>query len=225
MKWTKEEEEYVIYAIKNKKTYSEIGLELTRTTKSIKEKSAKLGYKFQNFEKYDEERDCKECKKTFTTKRYSEKIFCNNSCSAKFNNVRKNKKTKACLNCEKEISNRKTYCNNKCQNEYNRKKIFKEIENGNTSFNFRWYKKYLIEKYGHKCMECDWAKINKYSNKIPVEMEHMDGNADNNDLKNLKLLCPSCHSLTPTYKALNIGNGRGKRKNASVVKLAKTRTA
>ncbi len=35
----------------------------------------------------------------------------------------------------------------------------------------------------------------------------MDGDWRNNAAHNLTLLCPSCHSLTPTYRALNRGNG------------------
>lgn len=34
------------------------------------------------------------------------------------------------------------------------------------------------------------------------------GNYLNNSEDNLDLICPNCHSLTPTYRALNIGNGR-----------------
>ena len=30
-----------------------------------------------------------------------------------------------------------------------------------------------------------------------------DGNRNHNDLDNLELLCPNCHSLTPNYKYLN----------------------
>jgi len=61
-------------------------------------------------------------------------------------------------------------------------------------------------------MECGWDKRNPLSNKIPIELEHIDGNSENNMLENLKLLCPNCHSLTPTYKALNTGNGRAFRR-------------
>ena len=43
---------------------------------------------------------------------------------------------------------------------------------------------------------------------IPLEMDHTDGNHRNNSLDNLKLLYPTCHALTPTYKAKNKGNGR-----------------
>jgi predicted HNH restriction endonuclease len=41
-----------------------------------------------------------------------------------------------------------------------------------------------------------------------LELEHKDGNGENNDLKNICLLCPNCHSQTATYKNKNKGNGR-----------------
>ena len=43
-------------------------------------------------------------------------------------------------------------------------------------------------------------------------MEHIDGNSENNNIENLELLCPNCHSLTPTFGALNKGKGRKNRK-------------
>lgn len=38
------------------------------------------------------------------------------------------------------------------------------------------------------------------------------GRSDNNILENLRLVCPNCHALTPTYKGKNAGNGRAKRR-------------
>jgi 5-methylcytosine-specific restriction endonuclease McrA len=35
-----------------------------------------------------------------------------------------------------------------------------------------------------------------------------DGDATNNKEENLTLLCPNCHSLTPTYRGANKGNGK-----------------
>lgn len=69
-------------------------------------------------------------------------------------------------------------------------------------------RRFLIEQYGAKCMDCGWDKINPTTNKCPIELEHIDGNSSNNLPENLKLICPNCHSLTTTYKALNKGNGR-----------------
>ncbi len=59
-------------------------------------------------------------------------------------------------------------------------------------------KRHLVYNLGHKCQNCNKSKwINKL---IPLELEHIDGNSLNNELSNLKLLCPNCHALTPTYR-------------------------
>jgi hypothetical protein len=116
------------------------------------------------------------------------------------------RKKKPCINCGKITTN--IYCSSFCLNEYRQKEIFRNIENGDNSYPHRQYKKYLINKYGEKCMECGWNERNPITNNVPIELEHIDGNSNNNSLINLKLLCPNCHSLTPTYKALNTGNGR-----------------
>ena len=61
-------------------------------------------------------------------------------------------------------------------------------------------------------MKCNWCEINKVTGKVPIQLEHIDGNSNNNNLDNLELLCPNCHSLTETYGYLNKGNGRDERK-------------
>lgn len=209
--WTKKEEKIVLKLLKNNKTYKEISEVINRSADAVAAKSYKLSVSFEQFNKHNETRNCKECNKKFVVNISNEKKFCSHSCSAKQSNV-KRKKIKNCLNCNKQIEIRNVYCNNKCQGEYKKKKTFEEIENGNKNLFVGAYKRYLINKHGEKCMECGWAEINKHSGKIPVELEHIDGNGDNNDLKNLKLLCPNHHSLTSTYRALNIGNGRKTRK-------------
>jgi len=55
---------------------------------------------------------------------------------------------------------------------------------------------------------CGWSKKNRFSNRIALEIDHVDGNSENNIESNLRLLCPNCHSLTPYFKNLNKGNGR-----------------
>jgi Zn finger protein HypA/HybF involved in hydrogenase expression len=69
-------------------------------------------------------------------------------------------------------------------------------------------RKYLFEKFNFACAKCSWSEVNKITGKIPLEVNHIDGNYKNNRESNLELICPNCHSLTFNYKSLNNGNGR-----------------
>jgi hypothetical protein len=72
-------------------------------------------------------------------------------------------------------------------------------------------KKYLRQKFDNKCCICGWSEVNMVTGLVPVVADHIDGNWRNNKEDNLRLLCPNCDSLTPTYAALNKGNGRANR--------------
>ena len=39
--------------------------------------------------------------------------------------------------------------------------------------------------------------------KISLELDHIDGDTHNNELTNLRYLCPNCHALTSTYRGKN----------------------
>jgi len=61
----------------------------------------------------------------------------------------------------------------------------------------RCYK--LIEE---KCSECQLTTT--WNNKpIVLELDHIDGNSQNNLLSNLRWLCPNCHSQTNTFRGRN----------------------
>jgi hypothetical protein len=140
--------------------------------------------------------------------------FCSRKCSAKFNNRVKEKHQVKCLGCEKTFNQRrdKKYCSIKCQQNYIKDDTYKKLLAGeNVNIGHDRARNLIIHIYGAKCMECTWDKINLVTGKCPIELEHIDGNSANNKLDNLKLLCPNCHSLTPTYKALNKGKGRYER--------------
>lgn len=228
-KWTKTEIDTAITLHSNKLSFEKIGEKLNRTPKAVKIKLGRFGLK-QNKRNFYKETICLNCNKNFQSLIKINRKFCSSSCSATYNNkirVRKIKKGKKfenkrnryykiknnhCLNCGNLVYNK--FCNNICYNEYNKKTLFKKIEkNEKIKFNSeetarRWYKKFLVEKHGEKCMKCGWNEINPKSNYIPIQIEHKDGNSENNLLNNLELLCPNCHSLTPTFGILNKGNGR-----------------
>ncbi len=123
-----------------------------------------------------------------------------------------------CRNCNKEIKNKNKYCSVKCQKEYEYINFIKKWKEGETSGMRGEYqlsmhiKTYLLKKYNNQCARCGWGETNQYTGKIPLEIEHIDGNYKNNKEENLIVLCPNCHSLTSTYKGANYNHGRKTRK-------------
>lgn len=133
-----------------------------------------------------------------------------------------------CLICGEEPSRAGyKYCGNVCQHEHQYSEYIKSWKKGKHNGLIalgvvsRHIKKYLRRKFGDKCCLCGWSKVNQKTGIIPLVADHVDGNWRNNNESNLRLICPNCDSLLPTYGALNKGNGRGGRMVSARVKEAR----
>jgi hypothetical protein len=67
------------------------------------------------------------------------------------------------------------------------------------------------------CSSCNLTHWKEFD--IPLELDHIDGNHENNNLSNLRLLCPNCHALTDTYRGKNIKNSKEPKVRAQRIKV------
>lgn len=164
-------------------------------------------------------RKCLLCNKDIPFEKRNNR-FCNHTCAATHNNRklghRKSVKNN-CLYCGELIDNpSKKYCSVNCMKSYLYKQYINSWIKGEVTGNTigetvalnKYIRRWSLERASYKCEECGWDKINPTTGKRPLSVHHIDGNPYNTIPVNLKVLCPNCHSLTPTYGSLNLGNGR-----------------
>jgi hypothetical protein len=52
------------------------------------------------------------------------------------------------------------------------------------------------------CAMCGWCEMSR-DGRVPVELDHINGDHYDNRIENLRILCPNCHSLQPTHRGRN----------------------
>ena len=109
------------------------------------------------------------------------------------------------------------FCSNKCQHALGWRIMKVRIEEagivagrGEGSPRPRVAKRYLLEIYGHVCVICGGREWQGHP--MPLVLDHIDGNADNWAVANLRLICGNCDMQLPTYKSKNRGKGRAWRR-------------
>jgi len=145
---------------------------------------------------------CKECSKPISRKAAkNHNIFCDSTCSAIYNNKRRTKKVPKKTPQQKRDEQTERWLNGEV--------IPSNKDGGLPEF----IRMYLLYKSGNSCVKCGWKEINTFTNRVPVQINHIDGDWNNNVLSNLEVLCPNCHSLTEFHGSRNKGRGRPYRKS------------
>ena len=129
-------------------------------------------------------------------------------------NITKTKKE--CKHCFQELTNSSSiYCSSQCQKDFEYNLYILDWKNGlkvgyvsKTKKLANAVRKYMLLKHNNSCQECGWNKLHPIDNKPLVEIDHIDGDASNCQESNLRVLCPNCHSMTPTFRARNKESSR-----------------
>lgn len=85
----------------------------------------------------------------------------------------------------------------------------KQILIKNSDFqNYKLKRRLFLEKLKpDRCELCGWHKRTD-DGRLPLELDHINGDRKDNRLKNLRILCPNCHSLQSTHRGRNIAKYR-----------------
>jgi hypothetical protein len=128
-----------------------------------------------------------------------------------------------CVHCYKVLINtrynkQRKFCSRSCSAKHRIDAYIRDWLDGKVTGyikdNFRlsgYVRNFLLEESKHKCILCGWSERNPITGLIPLHIDHINGDASNCSRNNLRVICPNCHSLTPNYGALNIGNSVRKR--------------
>ena len=104
------------------------------------------------------------------------------------------------------------FCSIKCSGEFRKKENYlvkkKEFLNGELKSR-KFIYTFLVERDSNKCSVCgitEWC-----DSPIRLWVDHIDGNATNNNPSNFRLICPNCDSQSNTFGGKNRGSGRRSR--------------
>ena len=124
-----------------------------------------------------------------------------------------------CLGCGVHLRKKSAtakYCSRNCRLQHIYNSFIEEWLVGKRSGSHgegisHFIRRWLFKKHDRKCQICGWSQTHPTTGRIPLTVNHIDGNWSNNRPENLELICPNCHALTPNFGALNKGKGRPQR--------------
>lgn len=146
------------------------------------------------------------------------KKFCSKVCAMQALITRKRKAysdaaLRLCLSCSKNVRHKAgLFCSVHCHQEHLYQQFVQNWLTDKISAFRRGgglanpAKRYMLEQANYSCEECGWNDRHPVDDRPLVQIDHKDGDPTNCKRENLRVLCPNCHSKTPTHGGRNINN-------------------
>lgn len=102
------------------------------------------------------------------------------------------------------LDGRNKTCSRSCANHHRKGTRYDRQRREDKAYEVRTLKKIISERKGYRCSFC--GNNGKWRRKhLVLQLDHVDGDKMNASVDNLRLLCPNCHSQTPTWGIKNHG--------------------
>lgn len=127
-------------------------------------------------------------------------LYCSRACanSRVFSETAKHKKS---LAMKGKLTARSPYDRDKALQKLRQTRLEKYLATPFDQLGMENRRRRVFEEQGYRCNNCGLGEWQGF--KISLELEHKDGNNQNNSRENLEGLCPNCHSITDTWRGRN----------------------
>lgn len=138
---------------------------------------------------------CSVCNKNFIGFRQLNGHKSIHRAAGRYSRPRRRKPFRSCDHCGKQTDNPK-FCSNRCQQDFHWSAWRIRIASGEILCLLKMQR--YVREMQPNCVLCGQGNV--WNGKsLVLQIDHIDGNSDNNNLLNLRAVCPNCHTQTETW--------------------------